>query len=196
LTHEEELLRKAEAPNKVAIKYHDFYQGKMETVPKCSVLSFDDFAIWYTPGVAEVCKAIRSNPEKVFEYTNKGNIIAIVNDGTRVLGLGNIGPEAGLPVMEGKAMLFKYLGGVDAVPLSIATTDADEIIRFCKLIQPSFGGVNLEDIEKPKCFYILDRLQGELNIPIWHDDRQGTATVVTAGLVNALKIVGKKMKTG
>ncbi len=193
MTHEEELLRKAEAPNKVAIKYHDFYQGKMETVPKCSVLSFDDFAIWYTPGVAEVCKAIRSNPEKVFEYTNKGNIIAIVNDGTRVLGLGNIGPEAGLPVMEGKAMLFKYLGGVDAVPLSIATTDAEEIIRFCKLIQPSFGGVNLEDIEKPKCFYILDRLQGELNIPIWHDDRQGTATVVTAGLVNALKIVGKKM---
>lgn len=193
MTHEEELLRKAEAPNKVAIKYHDFYQGKMETVPKCSVLSFDDFAIWYTPGVAEVCKAIRSNPEKVFEYTNKGNIIAIVNDGTRVLGLGNIGPEAGLPVMEGKAMLFKYLGGVDAVPLSIATTDAEEIIRFCKLIQPSFGGVNLEDIEKPKCFYILDRLQGELDIPIWHDDRQGTATVVTAGLVNALKIVGKKM---
>lgn len=117
MTREEELLRKADAPNRVAEKYHKHYQGKMETIPKCAVQSFNDFAIWYTPGVAEVCKAIRKNPEKVFDYTNRGNIIAIVNDGTRVLGLGNIGPEAGLPVMEGKALLFKYLGGGRRCPL-------------------------------------------------------------------------------
>ncbi len=193
MSREKELLSKAEAPSLVAEKYHKRYQGKMETIPKCVVQSFDDFAIWYTPGVAEVCKAIRNQPEKVFDYTNRGNIIAIVNDGTRILGLGNIGPEAGLPVMEGKALLFKYLGGVDAVPLSISTTDAKDIINFCKWIQPSFGGINLEDIEKPKCFYILDRLEEELDIPVWHDDQQGTATVVIAGLINALKIVGKKI---
>jgi malate dehydrogenase (oxaloacetate-decarboxylating) len=191
LSKPEDLLKKASEPSKVAPKYHEFYQGKMETIPKCSVRSFDDFAIWYTPGVAEVCRAIHQNKEKVFDYTNRGNIIAIVNDGTRVLGLGNIGPEAGLPVMEGKALLFKYLGGVDAVPLSVNTTNADDIITFCKWIQPSFGGINLEDIEKPKCFTILDRLEEDLEIPVWHDDQQGTATVVTSGLVNALKIVGK-----
>ena len=192
MSNSDDLLKKADAPNKVAVKYHNFYGGKMETIPKCSVLSFDDFAIWYTPGVAEVCKAIRKNPEKVFDYTNRGNTVAIVNDGTRVLGLGNIGPEAGLPVMEGKALLFKYLGGVDAVALSIATTKAEDIIQFCKWVQPSFGGINLEDIEKPKCFNILDTLRNEMDIPVWHDDRQGTATVVTAGLINALKVVGKK----
>ena len=192
MSNYDDLLKKADAPNKVAVKYHNFYGGKMETIPKCSVLSFDDFAIWYTPGVAEVCKAIRKNPEKVFDYTNRGNTVAIVNDGTRVLGLGNIGPEAGLPVMEGKALLFKYLGGVDAVALSIATTKAEDIIQFCKWVQPSFGGINLEDIEKPKCFNILDTLRNEMDIPVWHDDRQGTATVVTAGLINALKVVGKK----
>ena len=193
MTQEEELLRKADAPNRVANKYHEFYQGKMQTVPKCAVRSFDDFAIWYTPGVAEACKAIRKNPEKVFDYTNRGNTVAIVNDGTRVLGLGNIGPEAGLPVMEGKALLFKYLGGVDAFPISLNTQNAEDIINVVKWIQPSFGGINLEDIEKPKCFYILDRLEKELDIPIWHDDRSGTATVVTTGLVNALKVVGKKI---
>lgn len=193
MTQEEDLLRKADAPNRVANKYHEFYQGKMQTVPKCVVRSFDDFAIWYTPGVAEACKAIRKNPEKVFDYTNRGNTVAIVNDGTRVLGLGNIGPEAGLPVMEGKALLFKYLGGVDAFPISLNTQNAEDIINVVKWIQPSFGGINLEDIEKPKCFYILDRLEKELDIPIWHDDRSGTATVVTTGLVNALKVVGKKI---
>ncbi len=193
MTQEEELLRKADAPNRVANKYHDFYHGKMQTVPKCVIRSFDDFAIWYTPGVAEACKAIRRNPEKVFDYTNRGNTVAIVNDGTRVLGLGNIGAEAGLPVMEGKALLFKYLGGVDAFPISLNTQNAEDIINVCKWIQPSFGGINLEDIEKPKCFYILDRLEKELDIPIWHDDRSGTATVVTTGLVNALKVIGKKI---
>ena len=189
----EELLRKADEPNRLSKKYHQHYFGKMETIPKCVVRSFDDFAIWYTPGVAEVCKAISQYPEKVFDYTNKGNIVAIVNDGTRILGLGNIGPEAGLPVMEGKALLFKYLGGVDAIPLSINTTNAEEIINFCKWIKPSFGGINLEDIEKPKCFHILDRLEDESKIPIWHDDQQGTATVVVSGAINALKIVGKKI---
>lgn len=193
MTREEELLKKADAPNRVANKYHEFYQGKMQTVPKCAVRSFEDFAIWYTPGVAEVCKAIRKHPEKVFDYTNRGNTVAIVNDGTRVLGLGNIGPEAGLPVMEGKALLFKYLGGVDAFPISLNTQNAEDIINACKWIQPSFGGINLEDIEKPKCFYILERLEKELDIPIWHDDRSGTATVATTGLVNALKVVGKKI---
>jgi malate dehydrogenase (oxaloacetate-decarboxylating) len=193
LSHEEDLLKKAEAPNRVAVGYHQFYRGKMQTIPKCVVRSFDDFAIWYTPGVAEVCKAIRNRPEKVFEYTNRGNTVAIVNDGTRVLGLGNIGPEAGLPVMEGKALLFKYLGGVDAFPISLNTQDPEDIIHACKWMQPSFGGINLEDIEKPKCFYILDRLEEELQIPVWHDDRKGTATVATAGLINALKVVSKKI---
>jgi len=193
MDRKEELLRKADEPNRLSKKYHQHYFGKMETTPKCVVRSFDDFAIWYTPGVAEVCKAISQYPEKVFDYTNKGNIVAIVNDGTRILGLGNIGPEAGLPVMEGKALLFKYLGGVDAIPLSINTTNAEEIINFCKWIKPSFGGINLEDIEKPKCFYILDRLEEESKIPIWHDDQQGTATVVVSGAINALKIVGKKI---
>lgn len=193
MTKEDELLRAADEPNRLSAKYHQHYLGKMETTPKCIIRSFNDFAIWYSPGVAEVCKAIRDYPEKVFDYTNKGNIIAIVNDGTRVLGLGNIGPEAGLPVMEGKALLFKYLGGVDAIPLSINTTNADEIINFCKLIKPSFGGINLEDIEKPKCFYILDRLEEESEIPVWHDDQQGTATIVVSGTINALKIVEKKI---
>lgn len=189
----EELLRKADEPNRLSAKYHQQYVGKMETTPKCVIRSFNDFSIWYSPGVAEVCKAIRNYPEKVFDYTNKGNIIAIVNDGTRILGLGNIGPEAGLPVMEGKALLFKYLGGVDAIPLSINTTNTEEIINFCKWIKPSFGGINLEDIEKPKCFEILERLENESEIPIWHDDQQGTATVVVSGAINALKIVGKKI---
>lgn len=190
---EDELLRKADEPNRLSAKYHQQYMGKMETTPKCIIRSFNDFNIWYSPGVAEVCKIIKNYPEKVFDYTNKGNIIAIVNDGTRVLGLGNIGPEAGLPVMEGKALLFKYLGGVDAIPLSINTTNADEIINFCKWIEPSFGGINLEDIEKPKCFYILEQLVKESNIPVWHDDQQGTATVVVSGVINSLKVVDKKI---
>jgi malate dehydrogenase (oxaloacetate-decarboxylating) len=164
----------------------------MQTIPKCCIRDFSDFAIWYTPGVAEPCRAIKADREKVYEFTNKWNTVAVVSDGTRVLGLGDIGPEAGMPVMEGKALLFKYLGGVDAVPICLDTKDPDEIIQAVKWLQPSFGGINLEDISNPKCFYILDRLRAEAQIPVWHDDQQGTAAVTLAGLINALKIVGKK----
>ncbi|MBS7644072.1 NADP-dependent malic enzyme [Candidatus Bathyarchaeota archaeon] len=189
----EELLSKAYKPAELALKYHPFYRGKIEVTLKAPVRTFDDFAIWYTPGVADPCKVIQRDRDAVYEYTNKWNTVAVVTDGTRVLGLGNIGPEAGLPVMEGKALLFKYLGGVDAFPICLATTDPEEIITAVKWIQPSFGGVNLEDIEHPKCFYILDRLRKEAEIPVWHDDQQGTATITLAGTINALKIVGKKM---
>jgi len=188
----EELLAKARKPAEDAMKLHPFYRGKMQTVPKCCIRDFNDFAIWYTPGVAEPCRAIKADREKVYEFTNKWNTVAIVSDGTRVLGLGDIGPEAALPVMEGKALLFKYLGGVDAVPICLDTKDPEEIIQVVKLLQPSFGGINLEDISSPKCFYILDRLRAEAQIPVWHDDQQGTAAVTLAGLINALKIVGKK----
>ncbi len=191
----EELLEKAYKPAKDAMVLHPFYEGKIQTIAKCAIRDFNDFAIWYTPGVAEPCKDIQKNPEMVYEHTNKWNTVAVVSDGTRVLGLGDIGPKAGLPVMEGKALLFKYLGGVDAVPLCLDTKDPDKIIEVVKLIQPSFGGINLEDIAKPKCFYILDTLRAdpEVEIPVWHDDQQGTATIVTAGVINALKVVGKKM---
>ncbi len=188
----EELLAKARKPAQDAMRLHPFYRGKMQTMAKCAVRDFNDFAIWYTPGVAEPCRAIKANKEKVYEYTNKWNTVAVVSDGTRVLGLGDIGPEAGLPVMEGKALLFKYLGGVDAVPICLDTKDPDEIIQAVKWLQPSFGGINLEDISNPKCFYILDTLRQEMTIPVWHDDQQGTAAVTLAGLTNALKIVGKK----
>lgn len=191
----DELLAKAKKPSEDALRLHPFYHGKVATVAKCAVRGFQDFAIWYTPGVAAPCRAIAQNPELVFEHTNKANVIAVVSDGTRVLGLGDIGPEAGLPVMEGKALLFKYLGGVDAVPLCLDTKDADDIIRTVKLIQPAFGGINLEDISQPKCFRVLDSLRADpgMRIPVWHDDQQGTATVLLAGLINALKLVGKSM---
>ena len=188
----EELLAKARKPAEDAMKLHPFYRGKMQTVPRCCVRDFNDFAIWYTPGVAEPCRAIQADKERAYELTNKWNTVAVVSDGTRVLGLGDIGPEAGMPVMEGKALLFKYLGGVDAVPICLDTKDPDEIIQAVKWLQPSFGGINLEDISNPKCFYILDRLRAEAHIPVWHDDQQGTAAVTLAGLINALKIVGKK----
>ena len=190
----EESLRKAFLPGQLALKYHPFYRGKIEIVPKCPIRSFDDFAIWYTPGVAEACETIKANPEAVFEITNKWNTVAIVTDGSRVLGLGDIGPEAGLPVMEGKALLYKYLGGVDAFPICLGTKKPEEIIQAVKWIQPSFGGINLEDIAQPKCFEVLEALQGQLNIPVWHDDQQGTGTVVLAGFINALKVVGKKIQ--
>ena len=188
----EELLAKAQKPAEDAMKLHPFYQGKMQTIPRCAIRDFNDFAIWYTPGVAAPCRAIEADKEKVYEYTNKWNTIAIVTDGTRVLGLGDIGPEAGMPVMEGKALLFKYLGGVDAVPICLDTKDPDEIIQAVKWLQPSFGGINLEDFSNPKCFRILDTLRKEMDIPVWHDDQQGTAAVTLAGLINALKVVGKK----
>jgi len=187
----EELLAKAGKPADDAMKLHPFYHGKMQTLPRCAVRDINDFAIWYTPGVAAPCRAIAEDKDKVYQMTSKWNTIAVVTDGTRVLGLGDIGPEAGMPVMEGKALLFKYLGGVDAVAVCLDTKDPDEIIQAVKWIQPSFGGINLEDIANPKCFYILDRLRAEMDIPVWHDDEQGTAAVTLAGLINALKIVGK-----
>ncbi len=189
----EEMLAKANRPKALATAYHPFYQGKIEVVPRCAIRNFDDFAIWYTPGVAEPCKLINKDKLESFRQTNRWNTIAVVSDGTRVLGLGDIGPEAGMPVMEGKSLLFKYLGGVDAYPLCIGTKDPEKIIEFVKLLQPSVGGINLEDISKPKCFYILDRLRKECEIPVWHDDQQGTATIVAAGLINAAKMVGKKL---
>ena len=187
----EELLAKAEQPSKDAMRLHAFYKGKLGTTLKCRVRDFNDFAIWYTPGVAAVCKEIAKDKEKAYEYTNKWNNVAVISDGTRVLGLGDIGPEAGLPVMEGKGILYKYLGGVDAFPICLAEHDADKIIDIVKALQPSFGGVNLEDISHPKCFKILDTLRAECEIPVWHDDQQGTACVTVAGLINALKIVKK-----
>lgn len=188
----EELLAKAKKPSEDAMRLHPYYRGKIGVAPKCRVKDFNDFAIWYTPGVAAPCRDIAANPDHVYLHTNKGNAVAVVSDGTRVLGLGDIGPHAGLPVMEGKALLFKYLGGVDAFPICLNTKDPDEIIRVCKVIEPTFGGINLEDISNPKCFYILDTLRKELDIPVWHDDQQGTALVTLAGLINALKVVNKK----
>jgi malate dehydrogenase (oxaloacetate-decarboxylating) len=189
---EKELLEKATLPNKLSSAYHPFYKGKIEIVPKCPIRSHDDFAIWYTPGVAQASKQIHENEEEAYSLTNKWNNVAIVTDGTRVLGLGDIGPLGAMPVMEGKSLLFKYLGGVDAFPICLDTKDPEDIIKAVKWLCPTFGGINLEDIEKPKCFYILDRLRKETNIPVWHDDQQGTAAVTLAGFINALKVVGKK----
>lgn len=180
-----------ELNDRKAVRWHAFYGGKIEILPKCPIRGLDDFSIWYTPGVAEVCNEIAEDEEKAYDYTNKGNLVAIVTDGSRTLGLGNIGAKAAMPVMEGKALLFKYLGGVDAFPILLAEQDADRFVEIVKAIAPSFGGINLEDIEKPKCFHILERLQQELDIPVWHDDQQGTATATLAALINALKIVGK-----
>ena len=190
----DELLAKAKKPAQLASPMHRFYEGKVQVMPKCAVTSPKDFAIWYTPGVAAPCKEIQANPEKSFELTNRWNYVAVVTDGTRVLGLGDIGPEAALPVMEGKALLFKYLGGVDAFPICLRTKDPEEIVHTCELLEPSFGGINLEDIEKPKCFYVLEKARERLKIPVWHDDQQGTATVILAGLMNSFKIVGKDPK--
>jgi malate dehydrogenase (oxaloacetate-decarboxylating) len=190
----EELLAKAKKPSQLAPPLHRFYEGKVQVMPKCAITSPNDFAIWYTPGVATPCQEIQAEPDKSFELTNRWNYVAVVSDGTRVLGLGDIGPEAAMPVMEGKALLFKYLGGVDAFPICLKTKDPEEIIRACEFIEPSFGGINLEDIEKPKCFHVLEKARERLQIPVWHDDQQGTAAVILAGLINAFKIVGKNPK--
>ena len=176
-----------------ALERHRAYRGKIQTVAKCPMTSLADLAIWYTPGVAAPSRAIHGNPTLAYDYTNKGNTVAIVTDGSRVLGLGNIGPLAALPVMEGKALLFKHLGGVDAVPICLDTQDPAAIIAVVRAIAPSFGGINLEDIAPPKCFRILEALRSSLSIPVWHDDQQGTAAVVLAGLINALEIVGKRL---
>ncbi len=191
----EELLKEAQKWSKISPPYHSFYHGKVEVMPKCAIRSLQDFSIWYTPGVAQVCKDIEKDRELAFEGTSKWNYVGVVSDGTRVLGLGDIGGQAGMPVMEGKALIFKYLGGVDAFPICLSTKDPEEIIQTVKWIEPTFGGINLEDFSSPKCFYILDRLRKEMPIPVWHDDQQGTAAVILAAVINSLKLVGKKMDT-
>jgi len=187
----QELEAIAKKPGEESVRLHALYRGKIQVALKCPVGDIADFAYWYTPGVAAPCRAIQADPEKVYELTNKSNTIAIVTDGSRVLGLGNIGPRAGLPVMEGKALLFKYLGGVDAIPICLATQDCQEFVRTVRLLEPSFGGINLEDIAQPRCFRALDELRGSMPIPVWHDDQQGTATALLAGLIGALKVVRK-----
>jgi malate dehydrogenase (oxaloacetate-decarboxylating) len=168
--------------------------GKLEVTPKTPLKTRDDLSMAYTPGVARVCRAIADEPEKVWNLTIKHNSVAVVTDGTAVLGLGDIGPEAALPVMEGKAILFKEFGGIDAYPICLATTDPDEIVRTVAAIEPVFGGINLEDISAPRCFEIEERLRAELSIPVFHDDQHGTAIVVLAALINALKVVGKQIE--
>lgn len=182
-----------EGLKEISLDLHSYYRGKIEVVPKCPVRDLDDINIWYTPGVAEPCKEIHKDSIKSFDYSNRGNTIAVVSDGSRVLGLGDIGPEASLPVMEGKSLLFKFLGAVDAFPLSLDVRDEQKIISTVKNLSPSLGGVNLEDIESPKCFRILRRLRKELDIPVWHDDQQGTALVTIAGLIGGLRVVEKNI---
>ena len=176
-----------------ALHMHRINKGKLETVSKVEVKTARDLSLAYSPGVAEPCKEIFEAPEMVYEYTMKGNTVAVVSDGTAVLGLGNIGPEAAMPVMEGKAVLFKSFAGVDAFPICLNTTDVDRIVETVKLMEPTFGGINLEDIAAPNCFEIEERLKRETNIPIFHDDQHGTAIVTVAGLINALKLAGKSL---
>lgn len=177
-----------------ALELHRVYRGKLAVTTKVPVNNARDLSLAYSPGVAEPCKEIHKTPERVYDYTAKGNFVAVVSDGTAVLGLGNIGPHAAVPVMEGKAVLFKCFAGVDAVPICLNTTDVEEIIRTVKLLEPTFGGINLEDIAAPACFEIEQRLKEELNIPVFHDDQHGTAIVTLAGLINALKVVDKRMQ--
>ncbi len=184
---------KDEASRK-ALAYSKFYGGKVGIAPKVPVRSLEDFSIWYTPGVAAVSRVIQADPELSFEYTGRWNTVAVVTDGSRVLGLGNIGPEAALPVMEGKALIYNYLGGVNAFALPVRTKDEEHLISLVKALEPSLGGVNLEDIESPKCFEVLDRLRAEMQIPVWHDDQQGTAGVSIAGLFNALELTGRTLR--
>lgn len=193
MNDEEKKLNTAKLPGRRAMSWHPFYRGKTEIIAKCRVKDFSDFGVWYTPGVAEPCLAIEKEPELAYEHTNKWNYIAVASNGTRVLGLGDIGPLAGYPVMEGKSLLFKYLGGVDSTALMIDTKDPDKFIETVKMVAPTFGGINLEDIRTPDCFYILDRLRKELDIPVWHDDQQGTAAITLAGIINGLKVAGKKL---
>ncbi len=179
--------------NLKALKVHEEMQGKIEVVSKVQVKDKEDLSIAYTPGVAEPCRKINDNVDDVYKYTSKGNLVAVVSDGTAVLGLGDIGPEASLPVMEGKAILFKEFANVDAFPICLRTTDVDEIVKTVKYLEPTFGGINLEDIASPRCFEIEERLKKELSIPVFHDDQHGTAIVTSAGLINALKITDKKI---
>ena len=178
--------------NKAALEMHETHKGKVGIVSKVEVATRDDLSTAYTPGVAEPCRKIKENPEDVYKYTFKGNMVAVVSNGTAVLGLGDIGPEAGLPVMEGKAVLFKEFGGVDAFPICIDAHDAASVIAACKAIAPTFGGINLEDIKSPECFEIEETLERELDIPVFHDDQHGTAIVVLSGVINALRLTGKQ----
>ncbi|WP_411168378.1 NADP-dependent malic enzyme [Clostridium sp. MB05] len=177
-----------------SLKLHENNIGKIEIKSKIKVETRDDLSLAYTPGVAEPCRKIHENEENVYKYTSKGNLVAVVTDGTAVLGLGDIGPKAGLPVMEGKAILFKEFAGVDAFPICLDTKDVDEIVKAVKLIAPGFGGINLEDIGAPRCFEVEEKLKKELDIPVFHDDQHGTAIVVLAGMINALKVVNKKIE--
>ena len=180
--------------NQLALEMHEQNRGKIAVSPKVRVANRDDLSTAYTPGVAEPCRRIAANRDDVYRYPAKGNLVAVVSDGTAVLGLGDIGPEAAMPVMEGKALLFKEFANVDAFPICLATRDVDEIVRTVKFLAPTFGGINLEDISAPRCFEIEKRLKEELDIPVFHDDQHGTAIVVCAGLLNALKLVGKQME--
>ena len=180
--------------NQLALAMHEEHHGKIAVAPKVRVENRDDLSTAYTPGVAEPCRRIAANKADVYRYTAKGNLGAVVSDGTAVLGLGDIGPEAAMPVMEGKALLFKEFADVDAFPICLDTKDTEEIIRTVKFLAPTFGGINLEDISAPRCFEIEKRLREELDIPVFHDDQHGTAIVVSAGLINALKLVSKKME--
>lgn len=178
-----------------ALKLHEEWNGKIETVSKAAVKSREDLALAYTPGVAEPCKVIAENPEAAYTYTIKSNTVAVISDGSAVLGLGNIGPLAAMPVMEGKTVLFKEFGGINAFPICLDTQDTEEIIETVVRIAPAFGGINLEDISAPRCFEIEERLKERLPIPVFHDDQHGTAIVVLAGIINALKVTGKKKET-
>ena len=178
--------------NEKALELHEKWNGKLEVVSKTPVKSREDLALAYTPGVAEPCKVIAGNPEAAYKYTMKANTVAVVSDGSAVLGLGNIGPLAAMPVMEGKAVLFKEFGGVNAVPICLDTQDTEEIIKAVTYLAPAYGGINLEDISAPRCFEIEERLKATLNIPVFHDDQHGTAIVVLAGIINGLKVVGKQ----
>ena len=178
--------------NEKALMLHEQWNGKLETISKTPVKSREDLALAYTPGVAEPCKVIAEDKEAAYKYTMKANTVAVVSDGSAVLGLGNIGPHAAMPVMEGKAVLFKEFGGVNAVPICLDTQDTEEIIKAVTWLAPGFGGINLEDISAPRCFEIEERLKATLDIPVFHDDQHGTAIVVLAGIINALKVVGKK----
>ena len=178
-----------------SLRLHEQWQGKLETVPKMKIETREDLALAYTPGVAEPCRKIAENPSDAYKYTMKANTVAVVSDGSAVLGLGNIGPAAAMPVMEGKCALFKTFGGVNAVPLCLDTQDVDEIVETVKRLAPSFGGINLEDISAPRCFEIERRLIDELDIPVFHDDQHGTAIVVLSGVINALRLTGKQKET-